>query len=178
MRQIRFALKPLIPNVSADDPQFIELVSRAVTGELEAKTVHGLFVIRIDNWFDHKWLNFSGIGRVAFGQYMGTWFDRDTALDEFHQQGAKSTFPPFTPNRVITQDFYRKDAIGALYVLDEDGPWVRSPVRERSSANLHKRILTHNNSCLFVWFSQLTRGVNRRKARKQEESAGTRARHA
>ena len=72
--------RPLIPNVPADDPQFIELVSRAVAGELDAKTVHGLFVIRIDNWFDHKWLNFSGIGRVAFGQYMGTWFDRDTAL--------------------------------------------------------------------------------------------------
>ena len=100
--------RPLIPNVPADDLQFIELVSRAVAGELDAKTVHGLFVIRIDNWFDHKWLNFSGIGRVAFGQYIGTWFDRDTALDEFHQQGMKSTFPPFTPNRVITQDFYKK----------------------------------------------------------------------
>jgi hypothetical protein len=147
--------RPLIPNVPADDPQFIELVSRAVAGEPEAKTVHGLFVIRIDNWFDHKWLNFSGIGRVAFGQYMGTWFDRDTALDEFHQQGAKSTFPPFTPNRVITQDFYRKGENGA-YVLDENGPWVHSSARERSSANLDKRIITHNNSCLFVWFSSST----------------------
>jgi hypothetical protein len=46
--------RPLIPNVPADDPQFMELVSRAVTGELAAKTVHGLFLIRIDNWFDHS----------------------------------------------------------------------------------------------------------------------------
>jgi hypothetical protein len=92
---------------------------------------------------------------VAFGEYMGTWFNRDTALDEFHQQGTKSTFPPFTPNRVTTHDFYKKDENGA-YVLDEDGPWVHSSARERSSANLHKRIITHNSSCVFVWFSSNT----------------------
>lgn len=153
-------LRPLAPiaNLLADAPQFIDVVNRAVAGELEHKAVHGFFVIRIiriDNWFDHKWLNFSGIGRVAFGQYMGTWFDRDTALDEFHRQGTRSTFPPFTPNRVITQDFYRKSESGS-YVLDEDGPWVHSSTRKRSSGNLHRRIVTHNNSCLFVWFSSNT----------------------
>ena len=67
----------------------------------------------------------------------------------------KSTFPPFTPNRVISQDFYRKDLNGA-YVLEKDGPWVHSSARQRSAANLHKRIATHNNSCLFVWLSSNT----------------------
>src|SRR5271170_4923690 len=58
----------ITPTLPADDPQFIGFVRRAVVGELEAKPVHGLFVIRINNWFDHKWLNYSAIGRVAYGQ--------------------------------------------------------------------------------------------------------------
>ena len=47
-----------------DASEFLALVTRAVSGELEAEPVQEVFMIRIDNWFDHKWLNFSGIGRV------------------------------------------------------------------------------------------------------------------
>ena len=101
-------------------------------------------------------MNLSGIGRVRFWQqYIGGRGERDAALDEFRRQGTKSTFPQFTPNRVISQDFYRKDLNGP-YVLEKDGPWVHSSARQRSAANLHKRIATHNNSCLFVWFSSNT----------------------
>jgi hypothetical protein len=161
MEQNDQLLGPQLSACPEDDSDFMELVARAVSGELEAKPVHGLFVVRIGNWFDHKWLNFSGKGRVAFGNF---WnyppFERDTALDEFHRTGRQSTFPPFTPNRVISQDFYGKDEYGA-YILDEDGPWIHSSDRAMSSTNLHRRIATHNNSCLFVWFSSNTR-ANRR----------------
>src|SRR5271165_3435238 len=136
--------KPLISNLPGDDPRFTDLVGRAVAGEVDAQTALGLFIIRIDNWFDHRWLNFSGKGRVAYGPTGIPSYDPDTALDEFHRQGTKTTFPPFNPNRVITQDFYRRGATS--YALEEDGPWVHSAAKERSSANLRRRIATHNNS--------------------------------
>ena len=152
MPGVPYLVAPTIPNIVTDDLAFIQLVQRAVSAELEGKAVHGLFLIRIDNWFDHKWRNFSGKGRVALGHHTGLTYAPDTALDAFHRKGTKSTFPPFTPNRVISENFYRNDGNG-VYVLDKNGPWVHSPLRQRSSANLHQRITTHNNSALFVWFS-------------------------
>jgi hypothetical protein len=151
---------PTIPIITSDDLGFIELVRLSVSAELEAKAVHGLFLIRIDNWFDCKWRNFSGNGRVAYGHYTGLSYDPDTALDAFHWKDTKSTFPPFTPNRIVSQNFYAKDENG-IYLLDENGPWVHAGWRESSSANLHRRIATHNNSALFVWFSSNAL-VNRR----------------
>jgi hypothetical protein len=153
MIEAEHLLAPPIVDIAADDLAFIQLVRHVVSAELEGKAAHGLFLIRIDNWFDHKWRNFSGTGRVAFGHFTALEaYDPDTALDAIYRDSAKSTFPPFTPNRIVAQDFYRKDENG-VYVLDGNGPRVHSASRERSSANLHRRITTHNNSCLFVWFS-------------------------
>jgi hypothetical protein len=77
---------------SNDDSEFMQLVGSAVSGELEAKPVQEVFLIRINNWFDHQWLNFSGIGRAAFGSDTGIWYNPDTALEEFRQAktGAKA----------------------------------------------------------------------------------------
>jgi hypothetical protein len=146
-------IAPIILETPSDDPDFIQLVRQAVSTELEAKATHGLFLIRIDNWFDSKWRMFAGIGRVEFDD--GGVLGRDTALDSFYRGGSKSTFPPFTPNRIISEEFYGKDENG-VYVLDENGPWVHFTYRRRSSANLQQRITAHNNSSLFVWFSSNT----------------------
>jgi len=145
---------PLISNLPGEDPRFIDLVGRVVVGEFDAKAALGLFIIRIDNWFDHRWLNFSGKGRVAYGPTGLPSYDPETALDEFHQEGTRTTFPPFCPNRVISQMFYRTGATS--YALAEQGPWVHAAGKEHSSANLHRRITRHNNSSLFVWFSSQT----------------------
>jgi hypothetical protein len=172
MSQAQDLVAPIIESRPTDDPGFIQLVRRAVCEELDAKAVHGLFLIRISNWFDDKWRNFSGIGRVAYGYFTGlAAYAPDTSLDAIHRDRNKSTFPPFTPSRVLSQDFYRKDEKGA-YVLEEDGPWVHPGWRERSSANLHQRITTHNNSSLFVWFSSNTH-TNRRGSLMVYRARGT-----
>jgi hypothetical protein len=150
--QAKDFVAPIIERCPTDDLEFIELVKRAISEELNAKAVHGLFLIRIANWFDEKWRNFSGKGRVAYGHFTGLAYNPDTSLEAIHRDRTKSTFPPFTPNRVRSQDFYHRDEKG-VYVLEGDGPWVHPRWRQRSSANLHQRITTHNNSCLFVWFS-------------------------
>lgn len=67
-----------------DAPEFIDSVN-FITERIA--TLHAppeIIVVKIDNWFDHKWLHFSGKMLGAFG----TWIDNHT-------------IPPFVPNRVI-----------------------------------------------------------------------------
>ena len=42
-----------------DDPQFITLLNALVRGLVKRHTPRELWIIQIDNWFDHKWLRFS-----------------------------------------------------------------------------------------------------------------------
>ena len=91
---------------STDDPKFMRLMNGIISGLVSNDVPDEIFVIKIENWFDHKWLNFSGIGRVGF---FHDWRPNgiDTALDEFWQD--KITFPPFTPKRVIQEDCFRRE---------------------------------------------------------------------
>ena len=141
---------------SNDDPQFVELVSHTISGLVTHTSPEEIFVVQIDNWFDHKWLKFSGIGRVRFdSQYL----DIDTALDEFWQD--KITFPPFTPNRVIKEYFFPRDGSGGYSLSTIAPPYIHSRRRASSYKNLHRRVADFSGSAIFVWFSSNTRS-NRR----------------
>src|ERR1700723_2623144 len=132
----------------SDDPYFIALLDSLVRGLVKRETPEGLWIIQIDNWFDHKWLCFSGIGTVDF-QFPAFMNRHDAALDEFYQD--KVTFPPFTPNRVLAQcSFLRVDA---HYV---EAPLTTVPHRSEkqpSEANLHRRVQDSSRSACFVWYS-------------------------
>jgi hypothetical protein len=43
-----------------DDHDFIESVSRLIAGSVAVHRPEEVWVHKIDNWFDHKWLGFSG----------------------------------------------------------------------------------------------------------------------
>lgn len=47
-----------------DDPQFVILLNSLIRGLIVEDAPQELWIIKIDNWFDHKWLRFSGIGTV------------------------------------------------------------------------------------------------------------------
>ena len=49
-----------------DDPGFLNCVDRLLAALIERHSPEELYLVRIANWFDHKWLRFSGIGRVRF----------------------------------------------------------------------------------------------------------------
>jgi hypothetical protein len=146
---------PIKPN---DDPQFVELVSQVVSKLANDSSPEEIFVMKIDNWFDHKWLKFSGIGRVGFGSFGDYLFDRDTALDEFSQD--QITFPPFSPNRVINQSYFLRGESGA-YVFPTRARLVHQRKLAPSSEKLHKRVTDFADSAIFVWFSSNTK-LNRR----------------
>ena len=76
-----------------DDVQFVELVNPIISALISGSFPEEIFVMKIDNWFDHKWLKFSGIGRVRFGDFGR---DINTALDSFGRIRSRSRLLPVT----------------------------------------------------------------------------------
>lgn len=146
-------MKLEIPANSNDDPEFVELVTRIGSDLVNRTSAEQMFFIKIDNWFDHKWLRFSGKGRVGFGFYEDYLVDMDTALDEFRQD--QITFPPFSPKRVIEQYYFLRDNNGN-YLFPKRAPLVHRRISARSSQNLHKRVVDFAGSAIFVWLSSNT----------------------
>jgi hypothetical protein len=141
---------------SDDDPQFVELANRVISGLVNDSFPEEIFVVQIDNWFDLKWLNFSGIGRVRFDD---PHIDIDTALDEFWQD--KITFPPFTPKRVVKEYFFLRDESGDYSLSSIAPPYIHSRRHISSHRNLHKRVADFSGSAIFVWFSSNTKSNGR-----------------
>ena len=137
-----------------DDPEFVELVRQVISGCTDDCFPDKVFVIKIDNWFDHKWLGFSGKGRVGFGFFGDYLVDMDTALDEFRQD--QITLPPFSPRRVIEEYFFLRDESGR-YSGPNPRPYVHQRKLAPSSHNLHKRIVDGVDSAILVWFSSNTK---------------------
>jgi hypothetical protein len=49
-----------------DDPTFLAVVDRIVATIVCRDWPEEVYLVYIDNWFDHKWLRYSGYGVVAF----------------------------------------------------------------------------------------------------------------
>jgi hypothetical protein len=129
-----------------DDPGFIEALNSIVSELIADNAPEQLWIIQIDNWFDHKWLGFSGYGLIASNIPLDRY---DTVKAESYQE--KVTFPPFAPNRVMRQfsfvrigDGYTESPLPALPHGDE---------RKHSETNLRRRIQDFTRSGCFVWYS-------------------------
>jgi hypothetical protein len=144
-----------IPVGANDDPQFAGLVSKVTSGIAERLAPQEIHIIEIENWFDHKWLKFSGKGRVKFE---GNFVDVDTALYEFRQD--QVTFPPFSPSRVIEEYLFLRSNDNS-YLQSEPAFLVHSHERASSSRNLHRRVADFSRSGVFVWFSSDTQVTRR-----------------
>lgn len=144
-----------IPAGLTDDNDFIGMLNSMLNGLLTRQAPEELWVVHIDNWFDHKWLRFSGNGAVAClpgngPVALGFPLTRIESVKRAFYQN-KLTFPPFSPERVLGQwSFQRK---GSEYVEE---PLLRLPhgkQRRTSNSNLQKRIEKRGKPTLFVWFS-------------------------
>ena len=135
-----------------DDPAFIALIERIAARVFDRGNYEEVFIIEIKNWFDHKWLKFSGIGRVPFDFYSD---DRhpQVALGEFFQE--KVTFPPFTPNRILRQQRHHWGELKPKYGVHD------TQRRQHSSWNLQNRVTQYASSAVFVWFSSATKSNDR-----------------
>jgi hypothetical protein len=132
----------------SDDPGFVRIAGDIVNNWVASRGPAEVYVTRIKNWFDHKWLRFSGIAVVYFRK-LWDW-QIDAALDPHTSD--KLTFPPFTPNRVLSQRrWVRREPLG--YIESIPTVKVHRKQREWSCKNLNRRVDGFSNSAVFVWYS-------------------------
>lgn len=127
-----------------DDRRFLGIVGRSVDAICE--DVRDLWIVRVDNWFDHKWLRFSGKGRVPFDGASSS--HPGVALDEFFQD--QLTFPPFSPRRILQQNCWTSAEPSASTSL------IHRRVLQHSATNLHRRVSDFSDSMVAIWFSSRT----------------------
>jgi hypothetical protein len=119
----------MIELVSAehDDLAFLSLAQRLVNGAVMELGTREVFLVHVDNWFDHKWL--------------GWWSRKKEEL----------RVPTFTPNRVRSEKHFVWKAetsawerIGlqrSLHIRQPGRPWLAQPIDRFSK------------SAAFVWYS-------------------------
>lgn len=149
MRQSLNVIVKLRPTKN-DDLEFVRILKSIVEGVLGEAEPDELFVVAIDNWFDHKWLKFSGIGVVPFE--FPAFMKREDALGVFRQDNV--TLPPFSPKRVIRQIRFRRH--GSVYIETVPSVLIHKKKRQRSEKNLNRRIRQICESGTFVWYSSNT----------------------
>ena len=142
-----------IPSGLTDDNEFVDLLNALLNALLVQRTPEQLWVIQIDNWFDHKWLRYSGSGSVASGfptNWNSSFMDQFTSVKEQFWRD-KLTFPPFAPDRVVSQWSFQRSDEGYI-----EAPLPKLPHREsrrRSHSNLNRRVEDFVRSASFVWYS-------------------------
>jgi len=64
----------------SDDPKFVSIINRLITSSASKQSYKIVKIIKVKNWFDHKWLNYSGSEAVQFES--GELVNNDMALSE------------------------------------------------------------------------------------------------
>ncbi len=100
-------------------------------------------VVRIKNWFDHKWLNYSGkkILKYDTKTFPGIPF----VIEPFWNK--EITIPPFNPNRVLSETFFRLKNI-------ENAEFEELfHINQRSTENRNNLISKKTKNGLCIWIS-------------------------
>ena len=138
-----------IPQKDGDDSQFLTAMDSLIATMVAQRQPEDLYVTRINKWFDHKWLGFSGKGRVKFEGFPPI----DTALDAIWRE--KLTFPPFNPKQIGQQLYWHRRDDGG-YGGTDDPKWIYKWQLQPSADNLNRRVADFSGSGLFVWFTSNT----------------------
>ncbi|HEY4239036.1 MAG TPA: hypothetical protein VGM88_04440 [Kofleriaceae bacterium] len=141
---------PSIVVTDTDAPGFVEAVDRIAAGLVFRYRPRVVCLVRIWRWFDHRWLRFSGIGRVPFASAFAR---PEVSLDPFWQD--QLTFPPFHPRRIRCEHHWQRRADGEYDSMpyDQEPHFVHDARRRRTRHNLHRRVADRADSALYAWFS-------------------------
>ena len=128
-----------------DAPRFLAIVKSAAAGIAAASRPRRLYLIHIDNWFDHKWLDFAG--QAVDG--LGIW-----------RHGEQLTIPPFVRNRVLDQRCWGFDRARQVFEAEE-APAIH--VRTGGCRKPMQRVTHVVPGAALVWYTGNT-ATNRRGA--------------
>jgi hypothetical protein len=135
----------VIETEEKDAPEFIKMVDSMLESIVAKFSVKEVVFVKIKNWFDHKWLNFSGITVVPFEFGWSNAFPNNIVLESVWRD--KISIPPFKPSRVIYSRFYVTE------VSENDN--LRRPIHQNrhSNDNIHNSIADYTSDGLVLWFS-------------------------
>ncbi len=134
---------------NTDDSGFVEVIELIIRNLISSLNPNEVSIIRIKNWFDHKWLNYSGKEIRKFDTGTGAMIP--FVLEPYW--GNKITIPPFNPNRVLNETFYKKKGKGKSKFKEFAHIWQRS-------TNNKKRLISDKmENGLCIWISTNS-GVN------------------
>lgn len=97
----------------ADDPDFVDAIELLISGFIKSSTLEHFAVVKIDNWFDDKWVNFTGVLRSYSG-----YPEFHYAADIPRTYTRTKALPPFARSRVEelwTIGEPRENAAGVFY---------------------------------------------------------------
>jgi len=127
----------------SDDNDFMSIVNRLITWSATTNDFQTATITKVKNWFDHKWLNYSGKEVVRFES--GGLVNNDLALKARWKE--QITFPPFNPNRVLSSKTYPLKRAVNNRDLKPIHTWQVSYV------NLQNRVALISENTLYAWFS-------------------------
>jgi uncharacterized protein (DUF4415 family) len=127
---------------SDDDPEFIRQVEMALNGVLRRCSPAALALIKIDNWFDWKWLGFPG--GIYIGKYARAVPGR---IPSDRRPRDLITIPPFVPERVVSQ---RRFAAPEYREIDPGKP-VHLHLRNRLA--LRRKAAAEEPETALAWYS-------------------------
>lgn len=122
-------------NYSSDDSEkYIDKITNIINGVTNAYHPEIVYIIKIDNWFGNKWAWFGGKVLGALG------------IHSFQ----KLVIPPFSPNRISEQQYFKFDKNSDTYIKKQSDPLH---IYQTSSNNFHRVIKKNYDSAVFAWFS-------------------------
>ena len=135
---------------NTDDSGFIEIVESVIGNLILSFNPNEVSIIRIKNWFDHKWLNYSGKKIKKYDTGTGAMIP--FVLEPYW--GKEITIPPFNPNRVLNETFFQKKGNENSKSEELTHIWQRS-------TNNKKRLIsdkTQNGLCIWISTNTVTNG--------------------
>ncbi|MEM7349645.1 MAG: hypothetical protein AAF657_02490 [Acidobacteriota bacterium] len=134
----------------ADDPDFYGLLDHFIEQVATRHRPHDLFLVRIDNWFDWKWLGFAGTEPLDTASLFGP-IALPTVTQGVWSSGAETTVPPFTPSRIVQQQHFH---CGDGSIGRPSKPVTIHPAdRRRTEPKAEPRILDISADAWFFWLS-------------------------
>jgi hypothetical protein len=124
-----------LPVTADDDPRFLGLAQRIVNGAISALRVPELYLVHVDNWFDHKWLG-----------WWSSWEEKQPKI---------LYVPPFNPNRILAQHHYLWDSKNSAWALAGKGKDLHRRVPGRR-ARSRRKLDEIAPFAAFIWYSANT----------------------
>jgi hypothetical protein len=136
-----------IKNEEGDAEEFIEIVNKIMGILIFQYSIKEVVFVKIENWFDHKWLKYSGKTVIPFYSF-GLKNFPDVSLESVWRD--KISILPFNPNRVIYSKFFYKQPTGNKNIQKKIHKY------RISNDNIHNRIEKYTSDGLTLWFSSNT----------------------